>query len=85
MDVYSVVFKKSVGKDFEGVPIADARKIMRRIAALADDPRGPGCEKLAAQDKYRVRQGDWRILYSIRDESRTVCVVKIRHRREAYR
>ena len=58
---------------------------MDRIATLAQDPRGHGCEKLSVQEKYRVRQGNWRILYAIEDESLTVHVVKIGHRRDVYR
>lgn len=85
MAVYSIYFKESVRKDFEHIPGADLRRIMERIATLAQDPRGHGCEKLSAQEKYRVRQGNWRILYAIEDESLTVHVVKVGHRRDVYR
>ena len=85
MGAYSVLFKESVRKDFDVIPAADARSIMKRIAALADNPRGLGCEKLSGQEKYCVRQGDWRILFSIRDDERTVCVVRIGRGRDVYR
>jgi len=52
-------------------------RIMDRIQSLADDPRPPGCEKLSAQERYRVRQGDYRIVYSIQDDDRTVWIVKV--------
>jgi mRNA interferase RelE/StbE len=85
MAVYSIVFKESVRKDFEGIPATDLQRIMKRIASLAQTPRGYGCEKLSGQDKYRIRQGKWRILYSIQDEQLTICVVKVGHRRDVYR
>jgi mRNA interferase RelE/StbE len=56
-----------------------------RISKLADDPRPPGSEKPAGDDRYRVRQGPYRILYEIDDGARTVVIVKIGHRREVYR
>jgi mRNA interferase RelE/StbE len=59
-------------------------RILARIGALADDPRPSGCEKLSLQDKYRVRQGDYRIVYTIQD-AEVVWVVKIGHRRDVYR
>jgi mRNA interferase RelE/StbE len=72
MAVYSIFFKESVRKDFESIPAADLRRIMKRIASLAQDPRGRGCEKLSGQEKYRIRKGTWRVLYSIQDEQLTV-------------
>ena len=83
------------GKDlgFEGgqnpllarIPKRDLRRLMERIQAQADDPRPRGCEKLSSQERYRVRQGNYRIVYSIQDEQLTVWVVKAGHRREVYR
>ena len=58
---------------------------MTVIGALADNPRPAGCEKLTGKDRYRVRQGRYRVLYSIQDETLTVSVIKVAHRREAYR
>jgi mRNA interferase RelE/StbE len=85
MAAYSISFKESARNDFEGIPAADLRRIMKRIASLAQAPRGHGCEKLSGQDKYRILQGKWRILYSIQDKQLTVCVVKVGHRREVCR
>lgn len=60
--------------------------MIERIERLADDPRPIGCEKLAGRgDQLRIRQGDFRILYTVDDEAETVTVVKIGHRRDVYR
>jgi mRNA interferase RelE/StbE len=56
-----------------------------RINGLATEPRPPGAEKLSGHEKYRIRQGDYRVLYSIDDGAQTVTVVKIGHRRDVYR
>jgi mRNA interferase RelE/StbE len=77
--------KPSVAKDLRGVPRADVLRILTRIEALRDDPRPPGCEKLSGQERYRVRQGDYRILYTVFDAEILVEIVKVGHRREVYR
>lgn len=81
---YSIFFKESVRKDLDAIPKSDLQRIMERIGTLADDPRPAGSEKLSGQDKYRVRQGNYRIVYSIQDTELTVWVVKVGHRREVY-
>jgi len=85
MDEYKVYFKKSVEKDFSALPKEDLQKILHRIEALAKDPRPPGCEKLTGQERYRVRQGRYRILYSIQDKQLTVWIVKVGQRKDIYR
>lgn len=82
---YNIFFKESVRKDLDAIPRGDLLRIMVRIGNLADDPRPAGCEKLSGQDKYRIRQGNYRIVYSIQDTELTVWVVKVGHRREVYR
>ena len=82
---YELRFKASVAKDLRDVPKTDLRRILERIEALRDDPRPVGCEKLSAQELYRIRQGNYRILYEILDLEVIVEVVKIGHRREVYR
>jgi len=79
MAEYKIYFKESVEKDFNKVPKKDIQKIFSRIEALAKDPRPPGHEKLSGQEKYRVRQGLYRIIYSIQDKALTVWVVKVGH------
>ena len=85
MAVYSIFLKDSVRKDLDSIPNNYLQRIMERIAALAENPRPFGCEKLSGQEKYRIRQGDYRIIYSIQDTQLTVWVVKVGHRREVYR
>ena len=77
---YKVYFKESVEKDFGAIPKKDLQRIMRRIKALAKDPRPTGHEKLTGQERYRLRQGRYRIVYSIQDELLTIWVVKVGHR-----
>jgi mRNA interferase RelE/StbE len=74
-----------VAKDLRGIPQADVRRILARMEALRDDPRPPGAEKLSAQERYRIRQGNDRILYTVTDAALTVEVVKVGHRRDVYR
>ena len=85
MAAYSLFFKDSVQKDFDGIPKKDLRKILSRIKVLEIDPRPQGCEKLTGEDRYRLRQGQFRILYSVEDDKRTVTVVKVGHRKDIYR
>jgi mRNA interferase RelE/StbE len=82
---YKLFFKKSVQKDLNAIPKEDLRRILKRIEGLAEDPRPAGCEKLTGQERYRLRQGRYRILYSIQDDELTVWVVKIGHRKDIYR
>jgi mRNA interferase RelE/StbE len=82
---YELVFKKSVAKDLRAFPTQDVKRILQRIRSLADDPRPDGCEKLSGQERYRVRQGVYRVIYEIADKTLTVLVVKVGHRREVYR
>ena len=82
---YSLVIKKSAERELRALPKPDVRRIAERIRGLAHNPRPPGNEKLSGQDRYRIRQGDYRIVYAVDDERRAVEVVKIGHRREVYR
>jgi len=84
MAVYKIFFKKSVWKDFESIPKKELKRIVEKIGSLSDDPRPPGSKKLTGQDRYRLRQGSYRILYSIQDEELTVWVVKVAHRKKVY-
>lgn len=85
MAAYSILFKESVRKDFDSIPSKDLLRIMERIGMLAENPRPIGSEKLSGQERYRIRQGNYRIIYSIQDNELTVWVVKVAHRREVYR
>ncbi len=85
MAEYEIYFKESVEKDFRTIPKKDLRKIIRRIEALSEDPRPSGHEKLTGQERYRVRQGLYRIIYSIQDKELTIWVVRVGHRKDVYR
>jgi len=82
MAEYRVLFKKSVQKDFNAIPKRDLTKTLDCIELLAEDPRPPGCEKLPGQQRYRLRQKRYRILYSIQDDELTVWIVKVGYRKE---
>ena len=85
MASYELVFKKSVAKDLRCIPKKDVARILQRIEALRDDPRAEGCVKLSAQERFRVRQGVYRIVYEIRENELIVMVVKIGHRSAVYK
>ena len=85
MGSYKLLIKPSAARQIEAVRKADRLRIVRKIQALSDEPRPHGSEKLSAEEKYRLRQGSYRIVYSISDADKTVVVVKVGHRREVYR
>jgi len=85
MAKYKITIKKSAAKELEDIPQSHLRKIIKRIRALANNPRPPGSQKLSPQERYRVRQGDYRIVYSIDDANHIVDIFKIGHRKEIYR
>ena len=82
---YRLVIRKSVSKDIRGISKKDVLRILAAIKALADDPRPPGTKKLSAQERYRLKQGNYRILYEIEDDRLVVCVVRVGDRRDVYR
>ena len=67
------------------MPLKARRKLTAKITALATEPRPHGSEKLSGQERYRIRQGEYRAVYAIDDGERTVVVVKVAHRRDVYR
>lgn len=85
MAAYKIFFRKSVQKDLEAISKKDLQRILKRIEGLANDPHPSGCEKLTGQERYRLRQGIYRIIYSIQDDELTIWVVKVGHRKEVYR
>lgn len=84
--MYSVEISPSAERQIKALPKQEQARIIKRIAKLADDPLPSGVKKLKGMDSlYRVRQGDWRIIYTIENEQLSVLVVKVGHRREIYR
>ena len=85
MGKYRVELKKSVQKDFDSIPKKDLQRLISAIEALADDPLPPQSKKLSGREQYRLRQGNYRILYSIQDDLLIIFVVAVGHRKESYR
>lgn len=82
---YRIVITRSAAKELEDVPRKDREKIVSKIQALASEPRPVGSEKLAGDEKYRIRHGNYRVLYQIDDGAVVVTVIRVAHRREVYR
>jgi mRNA interferase RelE/StbE len=84
---YELRVRPSVTKELRGLPKEEVKHILARIEALRDDPRPPGSEKLSALERYRIRQGNYRIIYGIEEAEVVVEIVKVKvgHRREVYR
>ena len=85
MASYRLLIKPSAAKELETLPPKDRKRIATKIQQLASEPRPAGTEKLSGQEKYRLRQGNYRILYSVDDAQLAVVIVKIGHRRDVYR
>ena len=83
--VYSITIKRSAEKELRALPKADLQKVIKKIQALAGNPRPVGHQKLSGETPYRFRQGDYRILYTVDDKGRIVDIVKIGHRKEVYK
>lgn len=84
-EAYALRFKRDAERELDRIPRANLARIMKRIHQLAFQPRPSGCKKLGEPSIYRVRQGDYRVLYQIDDENRIVAILKVGHRREVYR
>lgn len=76
MASYRLLIKPSAAKDLEALPLKDRKRVAAKIQRLGSNPRPDGAEKLSGQDKYRLRQGDYRVLYSIDDAQATVVIVR---------
>ena len=85
MASYRLLIKPSAAKELESLPTKDRRRVVQRVRALAEDPRPPGAEKLKGIELYRVRQGDYRVLYEIADAEHASTVIKVGNRRDVYR
>lgn len=85
MEKYKLVFRASVSKDLRSIPNKDVARILQRIEALRDNPRPVSSEKLSGQERYRIRQGVYRIIYEVVDEHVVVTIVKVGHRKHVYK
>ena len=82
---YGVKLRPAAERDVARLPRTTGPRVARVLRGLADEPRPRGCIKLTREPGYRIRVGDWRVLYTIDDAARLVTVGRIRHRRDAYR
>ena len=85
MAKYEISVKKSAVKELEAIPKKELQKIIKKIQSLSSDPRPEGSQKLSHREQYRLRQGDYRIIYSVQDDDSTVHIIKVGHRKEIYR
>jgi mRNA interferase RelE/StbE len=85
VESYKLVIKPSAAKDLDRIPQKDLKRIIHRIQGLCENPRGPGSRKLSVQNNYRVRQGDYRIVYTIDEDSKVVLILKVGQRSDVYR
>ena len=85
MNSYAVELKPSARKELESLPDSVLARIVHKIESLAHDPRPAGCKKLKGyRDQWRIRIGDWRVVYIVDDAAKLVSVTRIAHRREVY-
>lgn len=82
---YTVTLLPRTGRDLASLPPGDYARVRDALRALAADPRPPGCVKLTTREGWRIRVGEYRVIYEIADGQRVVTVLRIRHRRDAYR
>jgi mRNA interferase RelE/StbE len=81
----SIEVRRSASKELAALQKRECRRIVVKIRALSTDPRPYGSEKLTSDNKYRIRHGDYRVLYEIDEEEKLVTIVRIAPRREVYR
>ncbi len=84
MEKYKIEFKKSAYKELLTIPKKDLKRILKKISSLSENPRPDDCKKLSTLERYRIRQGNYRILYSIEKDKLTIFVVKVGHRKNIY-
>ena len=82
---YRLLIKPSAAKELSALPARDRKRIAAKLQRLSREPRPPATEKLSGMEKYRLRQGDYRVVYSVDDDQAAVVIVKIGHRRDVYR
>lgn len=85
MALYKVVFAKRVRKDFKKIPERDANRLLKAIKLLAADPQPPHSKKLKGEELFRIRMGNYRVIYFIEGDQVIVSVVKVWHRKDLYK
>ena len=82
---HSIKFKPSAERDLDSLPVEQRRRVFKAIRTLSNIPRPSGCKKLKGEDAYRIRVGEYRVIYEIHDNTLVVIVIKIGHRQDVYR
>ena len=82
---YEISVKKPAIKELENIPKKELQKLVKKIQTLTVEPRPKGSQKLSHKEQYRIRQGDYRAIYSIDDDNLNVYIIKVGHRKEIYR
>ncbi len=82
---YTVSILRRAQKELDDLPVQEAERVISAINALAEDPRPPGCAKLKGRTGWRIRVGDYRMIYNIEDAALTITVINVGHRRNIYR
>lgn len=82
---YNIEIKKSAAKEISKLPKQELKRVVEKIKLLAENPRPDGCKKLSGDEKYRLRVGNYRVLYRIEDDLLIIYVVKVGHRKEIYK
>ena len=86
MSTYNITFARSARKELEGLDVKYSERIIQKIEMLGINPRPPGCEKLKGEENlWRIRIGNYRVIYSISDKNKLIDIVIIRDRKDAYR
>lgn len=85
MALYKIVFAKRVRKDFRKIPKRDANRLLKAIKLLAADPLPSHSKKLKGEELFRIRMGNYRVIYSIEGDQMIVAVVKVGHRKDVYK
>ena len=83
--MYNIQIIPSAIKDLDRLDKNFFKQIKAKILALSSDPRPPNCLKLTAEEGYRLRSGNYRILYRIDDKNKIICIYRVKHRKESYR
>jgi mRNA interferase RelE/StbE len=82
---YEVIIKPPAQRDLDSLPEKEVVRITRRLAQLQQNPRPVGVQKLTDQEGYRIRSGDYRVLYLVDDQKKQIQIYRIKHRKEVYR
>jgi mRNA interferase RelE/StbE len=86
MSEYGIIFARSARKELQNLPVTMAERILEKIDLLASNPRASGCKKLHGHSSlWRIRVGEYRVIYTINDDKRIIDISVVRHRSEAYR